>query len=192
MEELFKWRTSLRIRSCFSCGNHQSSWILLTTTRAKLALWAPFPMIGWSEEILEYLQITPRMGMGGTQDHEILKCCGSLDIQIEPWQSYRNAPQILFQGNLYCHVHHLWAGARTLWVLTVQFTISNSLTQMPAPVCPWHYSLTLGKPLSPDCVNLLIAPWQVLIFLVFFWNGDVVDSGFAQPCASDSPSEKWR
>lgn len=43
----------------------------------------------------------------GTQNHQISKCCGSLDRQIEPWQSSTNAPQTLFHGNLYCHVHPL-------------------------------------------------------------------------------------
>lgn len=176
MEEFFKWRTSLRIRKCFrfqvwrskSMGisdNNQSQtgsfssfshdWI----SRGNLGI-STDHTTGGVEEDFDI----------GTQDHQISKCCGGLDNQIEPWQSYPNVPQTLFQGSLYCHVHHLWAGARILWAFTAQFTISNSLTQMPATVYPWHYSLTLRRPLSPDCVNLLIAPWQVLILLFLKWR----------------------
>lgn len=199
MEEFFKWRTSLRIRKCFrfQVWKSSKSMDISDTNQSQTGSFSSFSHDWIGRGDLGISRDHTHRGQGedfdiGTQDHQISKCCGSLDSQMEARQSYPNAPQTLFQGNLYCHVHHLWAGARILWVFTDQFTISNSLTQMPATVCPWHYSLTLGKPLSPDCVNLLIAPGQVLILLVIFWNGDVVESGFTQHCASDSPSEKWR
>ena len=189
MKVFFKWRTSLSIRKWFRFQVCKSPKSTDTTenNQSQTGSSSSAPMLGSAEQISESLQVTPQEAQLG---HRTASYQDAVVTWENSWAMARlssGTTRAKFHSSLSCHAHHLWLEAHIPWAFTVQLTTSNSLTQMLATVWPQHYGLTLRKPPTLDSVNLLIAPWQVLVFLVFFRNGDMVYSGFTQHRASGSP-----